>query len=312
MPLSRRADLLAEGVPARALDHLAGSRVSRPFRGIVCVDGTGDFLERVRAALLTQPPGRACAHGRTAGAVWRLAGVGQPALIELAVPPAMSGRRRRPGLRLYERTLGRDEIACREEIPTTTVARTLLELAATEPFENAVVAADSALRQGLCDLAELHAMVSGHSGSRGITRVRRVLAAADSGAQSPGETRLRLAFLAAGIPRPRTHHLLVDEDGRALAEGDLVDPERLLWHEYDGFAVHTQRSVFRRDRTRQRMLERRGWQVMRWTDLDLRTPTLIGREVTAAREVAPQRIAALRADLSPEVIVARCALGLAG
>ena len=62
-------------------------------------------------------------------------------------------------------------------------------------------------------------------------------------------------------------------DGELLAEGDLGIKMLLIWGEYDGYDVHSQRRVFRGDRVRDRWVDRRGWKVMRFTDEAFVSPT---------------------------------------
>ncbi len=174
----------------------------------------------------------------------------------------------------------------------------------------AVVAADSALRQGACTLEQLWLGVARLRGLKGVVSARSIVAASDPASRSPGETRLRLTLVDGGLPRPTANYLLVDEHGYVIAEGDLVYEEALIWLEYDGFLPHTQRDVFRNDRSRERMLRRRGWEIFRFVDTDLRTPRHVNADVAAALAQAPQRIAAMAADRSPEVAAGRRALGL--
>jgi hypothetical protein len=87
----------------------------------------------------------------------------------------------------------------------------------------------------------------------------------------------------------------------------------MLWGEYDGYDVHTQRATFRGDRAGDRWLQRRGWHVMRFTDADLYRPAAMVREWLSAQRNAPMRIAAMSPDRSPELAAAQRRLrGLPG
>jgi hypothetical protein len=122
---------------------------------------------------------------------------------------------------------------------------------------------------------------------------------------------MRLIMFDGGVmtgarPDVRIH----DEIGQVVARGDLADPDLMLWGEYDGYDVHTQRATFRGDRAGDRWLERRGWHVMRFTDADLSRPAAMVREWMCAQRNAPMRIAAMSPDRSPELAAAQRKLRL--
>ena len=137
-----------------------------------------------------------------------------------------------------------------------------------------------------------------------------MVALARQGTRSCGESRGRLVIVFGGLPIPEVAIEIRDEDGYPLAEGDMGYRRWLIWIEYDGYDVHVQRGTFRADRPRQRMVERRGWFVLRMTDWDVAHPSGFLADLAAAIADAPRRIAALPADRSPEVAAARNALGL--
>jgi hypothetical protein len=95
---------------------------------------------------------------------------------------------------------------------------------------------------------------------------------------------------------------------RLLARGDLGYRRWLIWIEYDGFDVHSDREAFRGDRHRDRWLARRGWEVMRLSDRDLRSSQSFLEQLHGAINEAPARIAAMPRTRSPEVAAARAAL----
>lgn len=120
---------------------------------------------------------------------------------------------------------------------------------------------------------------------------------------------MRMVLVDGGLPMPDVNMRVVDDYGQLLARGEMGYRHLLIWLEYDGYDEHTRREVFRRDRSRQNWLARRGWYVLRYTDQDLtRGRRRMVEEVLDARRVAPARIAALLAGRSPEADAARCAL----
>ena len=79
---------------------------------------------------------------------------------------------------------------------------------------------------------------------------------ADAGAESPPETRLRLAFLAAGLPRPTTQYVIVDERGHYVRRIDMCWEQFKVGAEYDGAHHLTSRGQYVLDVRVSRILHR--------------------------------------------------------
>jgi very-short-patch-repair endonuclease len=148
-------------------------------------------------------------------------------------------------------------------VPCTAATRSVLDLARELPLEEAVVAADSALRQRLVPASDLRARLNAAHGRRAAA-VRAVAGAMDPLAGSVLETLLRLTLRDAGL-RPVTQHEIRDPDGRFVARVDFCWPAEGLIVEADGFAFHFDRAAYRADRERLNALERLGWRVLRFT-----------------------------------------------
>jgi hypothetical protein len=124
-------------------------------------------------------------------------------------------------------------------IRLTDAGRTVVDIACGAPFEEAVVVADAALaprerrRPPLTDPGRLAAALD-RCGRNGRTGARRVLAFADGGARSPGESRSRVAMWRAGLPPPVLQYEVVGPDGRSLGFADFGWPERRTLGEFDG------------------------------------------------------------------------------
>lgn len=88
------------------------------------------------------------------------------------------------------------------ELWLTPPARTVVDIAATHPFESALMAADSAVRLQLVTVEELAAEVEALAGVPGVRRVRAVIERVDgaSGAASESLSRARMYQLGARIP----------------------------------------------------------------------------------------------------------------
>jgi very-short-patch-repair endonuclease len=149
----------------------------------------------------------------------------------------------------------------------TRPARTVADLCAVLPLAQAVAAADSALRGRLVLAAELVARL--HAGpAPGSRRRRRVAALLDERSESVLESLLRVLLADAGLPTPRTQ-FVIRADGVLVARVDFCWPASRLVVEADGFAFHSDRAAYRRDRERLNQLESLGWRVLRfsWEDV---------------------------------------------
>jgi hypothetical protein len=236
-------------------------RWQRIGRGILQADGreprAGDHILR---AVLSAGPGAvvgfesaAALHG------WDL--LHQPREPQLISP--LSGRG------CYRTALAASEVTLHGLVPVTTPIRTLVDIACESSREDAVVAIDSALRAGAVSLRELRRQFA-RSHRRAIPIGRQALALADPGSGSVPETQARLLFARAGLPPP-VCQLSVVIDGQFVARADFGWEWARLVAEIDGYAHHSDRAAFQRDRTRQNALVQAGWLVLRFTVEDIRS-----------------------------------------
>lgn len=117
-------------------------------------------------------------------------------------------------------------------IPTTTLARTVFDLARRESFRSGVVVADAALRAGL-DRDELRAVLDAHRGWPGTRRARQVVDFADGRSESPLESQFRVTCSEEGLPvfEPQVQVWL---HGELIARVDGLWREHLVVFEGDG------------------------------------------------------------------------------
>jgi hypothetical protein len=316
LPASRRA-LLATGLSRQRVDHPLRNRTAvAVFRGVhVAAGGVAEIRTRCRAALLCQGPGAVVAMQTAAvllGLRWLPAAwSATDAAVHVAVPPGDAHRHRRE-LRLHRRTVHADEVVVVDGLACMSPARTLAELARSRDFADVLVVQiiDGALRDRRVTLEEIQRCLARMPGERGVARARELVSLARCPVDSPQETSMRLALWYDGIRDLDVGIEICDEYGAAVARGDLGSKRLLIWTEYDGYEVHTQREAFRGDRRGDRWLQRRGWHVMRFVDADLRQPGRMCAEWRAAIADAPRRIAALPPGISPEADEARLALRL--
>lgn len=144
------------------------------------------------------------------------------------------GGRRSRGLHLHVTTLDPAEVVRVDGIAVTSVARTVVDMARAEGFEQAVVVADGALRAGSVHSGEL--ALAGERARRwpGGPRAVRVVAFADGRAESPGESRSRVAIQRAGLPAPVPQWEVRAGDGRLIGRVDFGWPQLRTVGEFDG------------------------------------------------------------------------------
>lgn len=130
---------------------------------------------------------------------------------------------------------------------------------------------------------DIEAVIAGHPGARGLTRLRRVVPLLDAGAESPQETRTRLALIDAGLPKPLTQIRVFDEFGDFVARLDMGYEEIRVGIEYDGPQHWTDRQQRDRDIDRYSALLALGWTVVRASSdlLRYRQGTFVARVVAA-------------------------------
>ena len=155
----------------------------------------------------------------------------------------------------------------------TPAARTVVDLARSRTLRNGLAVADAALARGL-ERDDLVAEVARHAGLRGVVNARQVVAWADARSESPQESRVRAECLRAGFPPPDLQISICDAWGNEIYRIDLGWKEYKLGVEYDGQQFHLfDQAVFRRDRQKQNHLLSMGWELLRFTDVDLHPST---------------------------------------
>ncbi len=153
-------------------------------------------------------------------------------------------------------------------------ARTWLDLASRLSLVELVAVGDHIVRREhpLATLDELTDALGRYPSRRGLVTARAALPLLRVGAESPRESALRVLIVLAGLPEPECNVNIFDGQGRFLARGDLVYAEFKLVLEYQGDHHRTDRAQWRRDIRRVQSVEDIGWQMLQFTDDDLRNP----------------------------------------
>lgn len=247
------------GVHRNVLTRLVTNRVLvRPFRGVYLAADCPDSLAVRAACLKSVLADDAFAADHTAA--W-LHG-GDPAQLPNAdlrpLEPSMirAGRRRavrRDGCVSGERDILQSDLMEVEGVLVTTPLRTALDIGRLHTRDAAMWGLDSMMAAGGFGIDELLAQVERFRGHRGVVQLRELAPLTDAGAESFGESALRLRWYAAGLPRPQTQIRLMDGDMEA-ARLDIGLTEELFAAEFDGAEWHADQrhDEFRRGWVRDR------------------------------------------------------------
>jgi len=232
---------------------------------------------RVRAAVLAAGVEALASH-RTAGLLWNLDGV-RGRIVEVTVPYSDKPIPRGVVLHRTRRPLPSDVA---EGIPTTSVERTLLDLARYLPDLFLEKALMSALRQQLTTVDSVGRLLVEHGGSgvRGTKKLRRVLALADDGITgSPAEVEAAQLIRSAPVSAPVAQMAIHLPDG-SNAYPDFCWPGRMKIVEIDGLDAHSSSDLLHNDLLRQNMLMELGWQMRRFSARQVRrNPRSVREEI---------------------------------
>jgi hypothetical protein len=251
-----QADALA--IPyARLQSWRRSGRLTQPGPQVFTVAGTpATWHQRVRVATGS---GAGWASHRTAAALWGLDGFERRSV---EVVTARGRRRKRRGWRVHEsRTLRGVDLAAVDEIPVTSLVRTLLDLPAVAHPNLVAKALDHGCRThpGLLD-----AVIGRHRelplrGRRGAALMTAMLAerAGRSFTDSDFESATRRLVRSVGLPEPVTQHEV--RDGEFVAYLDLAWPDIRWYVECDSLAHHFGKRSHEHDRGRRRRLKVLGW-----------------------------------------------------
>jgi len=263
-----RRQLLDLGASGSAVSRwVQDGRLQRLHRGVYAVGHARLRTEgRWWAALLAGGEG-AVLCSWTAAAAWDLVRAGPGAV---HVRPARSATLAVPGIHTHRYRLHPDDRGAVAGLPVTSVARTVLDVAATASEHRLGAVLDRALQLGRLDVTALDAAMVRGRGTPGVARLRAALARiTDQGEdlRSRGERVLRDALVAAAVARPAMNVWLPRGRGRGITV-DLLWPRTRLVVEVDErhHELPFQRLV---DVDRDRWLRSRGYAVLRIPEVRL-------------------------------------------
>lgn len=255
-----RQHLLDAGLKRGAIAHrLAAGRLHRIHRGVYLVGhSVPPPLARETAALFAVGPGSALSHRSASHRLgllpdWK----GDVDVLTTGSDPGPFA-----GIKVHRtRQLDPKDLTRRHGLPLTAPARTLLDLSEVVPARQVERAMAEALRARLVTQAEIEALLARSPGRRGIAVLRELLAAAHGPALTRSEAEHRFLALvrAGGLPAPETNVRVAGH------EVDFLWRETRCIVEVDGFAFHSTRAAFERDRLRDAELHAAGFTVTRIT-----------------------------------------------
>jgi very-short-patch-repair endonuclease len=273
-----RRQLLAAGLTKWAIEwRIASGSLHVVHRGVYRVGhrAAGKWA-REMAAVLACGRDAVISH-RTAGRMWALLADEKRGEIDVTV--CRSRAPNRPGVRARRTgSLESRDVSLLDRIPVTSPARTLLDLASVvRPHVLERALAESQVRR-LVDRQSIADQLRRHPSRPGIRALRRIceLERGPSLTRSEAERRMLQLLRAAELPQS----LLNAKAGRY--EVDFLWPEQRVVLEVDGYAYHSNRRAFERDRRRDATLAASGYTVLRVT----------WRQLVEAPEAVVARLAA--------------------
>ena len=248
-----RAQLLALGLGERAIEYRVARGLLRPdYRGVYALGHRPQSREsRWMAAVLYGGEGATLSHWSAATLCRLRQGAGPRA--HVTTPRKRHSSRR---IIFHCARLRYDEVTTEQGIPTTTPARTLLDLAPFLPSPVLARMIDAAPTKG----ATLVQLLERYPRRAGVPTLRELLGGGRPMTRSDLEANVLDAIERAGLPQPRVN---------VVIEGYEVDfawPEHGVIAELDTYVTHGSRLAFERDRERDRKLAIAEWTVVRITD----------------------------------------------
>lgn len=260
-----RGQLFDAGLGRGAIEHRLRNGRLHPYppgAGVYLVGHSSTEPLSAEMAAVLRFGGHAVLSHRTAAAVW---GFADPPH-DVTLTTATGRQSSRSGVRVF-RVVSLDSRDLRRAygLPLTAPARTLLDVARhVSAGELERMVAEARVR-GLASDRELRAAIGRAPQRKGVAALRSQLESERGPAftRSEAERKLLSMIEAAGLPSP-----LVNSRVHGI-EVDLLWPASKLVVEIDGYAFHSTRRAFERDRRRDQVLVGSGMRVIRVTWLQL-------------------------------------------
>lgn len=160
--------------------------------------------------------------------------------------------------------LPKRDVTTVENIPVTSVARTIVDLAECMSARALAIVVDDALQRKLVDLRQLtecHERVGRWAGRKRFRPIKEVLAERVDSAkvESVLERRILRTIRASDLPNPKLQYQFMSY------RLDMAYPQFRIGIEVDGYAFHSDRDKFDSDRARDNALRAAGWTIVHFT-----------------------------------------------
>ena len=167
------------------------------------------------------------------------------------------------GIVVRNERISDDEVIRLAGLPVTTPARTAFDLGRYLERGQALARLDALMRAAPFSPEDVILLTKRYKGARGVAKLKAILPLVDGGAASPQESRLRLLFIDAGLPKPTTQITIYDECGRYVRTIDMGWEDFMVGAEYDGDQHRTSRAQYVKDQRVWPKLRELGWHVVR-------------------------------------------------
>ena len=251
-----RAQLLGAGITTAEIEQrLRTGALLREHRGVYRVGHRAPGIEASYLAAVWACGDGALLSGRAAG---HLLGIvkGRAPAPEVTAP---TERRVRGVTTHRSRGIGSSDATTWRGIPVTSVARTLVDLAALlSTAELARACHEAGVRHGTTP-AQVEAVLARRPKSPGAAKLRRIMRGDEHVTLSKLEARFLAVLRDAGLVLPQTNR---SHGGRRV---DCHWPKERLVLELDGYRYHHSRHAWEQDRRREREVRARGEEFRRYT-----------------------------------------------
>jgi hypothetical protein len=247
--------------PATVDYWVQAGRLRVAYRGVYAAGGAVLRVEGQRLAAVLACGDQAVLSHRSAAAHWELLATSQTR-IDVTAPATRHGT---PGIRLHRtRSLDAQDTTNHQGIPTTTIARTLLDLAATVRDDQLERALAQAMYLQVYDHRAITDVIQRSNGHRGAKSLEQATRQEPQITKSDWETRMLRLVRGANLPPPICNRPLHAPD-HGECKPDFYWAAHDLIVETDGWEAHRTLAAFRNDRAKDAALTAAGYKVLRFT-----------------------------------------------
>jgi very-short-patch-repair endonuclease len=220
----------------------------------------------------------------TAARIWHLPVRGTAVHITVA-PTARC--RARDGVTLHRLRLDPADVRTVDGFPVTSFTRTVLDCCVQLDDGAAAELLEHVLQRQRVTIEGLYDAIRARVGWHGTPRLLHLVAALDPAAHSRAERRLHAGLSRRGVQGWVKQHRVVDGDGH-VRDLDVAFVRVRLGIEIDGWAWHSGRDRFQRDRWAHNRLDRLGWHVLHftWADVMLRLDAVLDEIESRLRQLS--------------------------